>query len=194
MKLIPAVCLFLLMLSVSCKKTGDQPNIPPPVAYTTKPPAPKPLPVITNFSPVSGAVDTIVTINGSHFNADISKDIVKFNGTAAVIKSGTESQLIVAVPSGASTGKITVMVDTGTAVSALDFTMIAGNQWTLLTTFPGTFMQSMTSFQIGTKLYIGIGQANTGNLTEFWEYDISSGVWTQKADYPSMSLPETKGT
>ena len=190
MKLIPAFCIFLLMLSVSCKKSSDQPNTPPPVTDTTKLPAPKPLPVITNFSPVSGAVDTIVTITGAHFNADISKDIVKFNGTTAVIKSGSESQLIVAVPSGASTGKITVMVDTGTAISAQDFTMIAGNQWTLLTTFPGTFMQSMTSFQIGTKLYIGIGQASAGNLTEFWEYDISSGVWTQKADYPAMSLPK----
>ena len=190
MKIIPVICLFLLVLSVSCKKTSDQPNTPPPVTDTTKPVSPKPSPVITNFSPVSGAADTIVTINGAHFNSDISKDIVKFNGTVAVIKSGTESQLIVAVPSGASTGKITVMVDTGTAVSALDFTMIAGNQWTLLTTFPGTFMQSMTSFQIGNKLYIGIGQASSGNLTEFWEYDIPSGVWTQKADYPAMSLPK----
>lgn len=190
MKLIPAVCIFLLMLSVSCKKSTDQPNTPPPITDTTKLPAPKPLPVITNFTPLSGAVDTTVTIVGAHFDPDISKDIVKFNGTTAVIKSGTESQLIVIVPSGASTGKITVIVDTSRVVSAQDFTMVAGNQWTLLTTFPGTFMQSMTSFQIGTKLYIGIGQASTGNLTEFWEYNISSGVWTQKADYPAMSLPK----
>ncbi|MDP9043051.1 MAG: hypothetical protein M3N30_13820 [Bacteroidota bacterium] len=31
MKLIPAFCIFLLMLSVSCKKSNDQPITPPPV-------------------------------------------------------------------------------------------------------------------------------------------------------------------
>jgi len=42
MKLIPAFCIFLLMLSVSCKKSSDQPNIPPPVTDTTKAPVVKP--------------------------------------------------------------------------------------------------------------------------------------------------------
>ena len=37
MKLIPTVCIILLMLSVSCKKSNDQPNSPPSVTDTTKP-------------------------------------------------------------------------------------------------------------------------------------------------------------
>jgi len=41
MKLIPALCIFLLMLSVSCKKSNDQPNTPPSITDTTKPPAVK---------------------------------------------------------------------------------------------------------------------------------------------------------
>jgi hypothetical protein len=41
MKLIPALCIFLLLLSVSCKKSNDQPNTPPPVTDTTKPPVVK---------------------------------------------------------------------------------------------------------------------------------------------------------
>jgi hypothetical protein len=41
MKLIPAVCICLLMLSVSCKKSNDQPNTPPPVTDTTKSPVVK---------------------------------------------------------------------------------------------------------------------------------------------------------
>jgi hypothetical protein len=41
MKLIPAVCILMLMLSVSCKKSNDQPNTPPAVTDTTKPPVVK---------------------------------------------------------------------------------------------------------------------------------------------------------
>ncbi len=37
MKLIPALCIILLMLSISCKKSNDQPNTPPSVTDTTKP-------------------------------------------------------------------------------------------------------------------------------------------------------------
>jgi hypothetical protein len=41
MKLIPAICIFLLMLTASCKKSNDQPNTPPPVTDTTKTPVTK---------------------------------------------------------------------------------------------------------------------------------------------------------
>jgi hypothetical protein len=41
MKLIPAACIFLLMFSVSCKKSNDQPNTPPPVTDTAKIPVVK---------------------------------------------------------------------------------------------------------------------------------------------------------
>jgi hypothetical protein len=41
MKLIPAVCICLLILSVSCKKSNDQPNTPPPATDTAKIPVVK---------------------------------------------------------------------------------------------------------------------------------------------------------
>jgi hypothetical protein len=41
MKLIPAVYIFLLILSVSCKKSNDQPNTPPPATDTAKIPVVK---------------------------------------------------------------------------------------------------------------------------------------------------------
>ena len=182
--MIKKLCVFICAIFLfACSKNNSSSNNNPPG------PTPKPLPVITSFSPVSGAVDTVVTIIGAHFNPDISKDIVKFNGTTAVIKSGTESQLVVTVPSGASTGKISVSVDTSTAVSTQDFTVLTGSKWTLMSDFPGTFMKNMTSFQVGNKLYIGLGQASQGNLPEFWQYDVLSGVWTRKADYPAVPIP-----
>jgi hypothetical protein len=41
MKLIPAVCICLLVLSISCKKSNDQPNTPPPATDTAKIPVVK---------------------------------------------------------------------------------------------------------------------------------------------------------
>jgi hypothetical protein len=42
MKFSFVICISLLMLSVSCKKSIDQPNTPPPVTDTTKPPVVQP--------------------------------------------------------------------------------------------------------------------------------------------------------
>ncbi|HLA57353.1 MAG TPA: kelch repeat-containing protein [Puia sp.] len=174
--------LFAFMLHLfSCSKNNSATD---PV--TVDPPA---LPVITGFSPLAAQVDSIVTITGAHFNPDISKDVIRFNGTIAVVKSGTDAQLIVIVPAGASTGKITVTIDAGTATSGEIFTVLVHDQWTVKSSFPGSFMGKITSFRIGNKLYAGIGQAYTGNLQEFWQYDATTGAWTQKASYPAMSLP-----
>jgi N-acetylneuraminic acid mutarotase len=151
---------------------------------------PASLPVISGFSPLAAPVDSIVTITGAHFNLDITKDIVKFNGTVAIVKSATDAQLIVVVPTGASMGKITVTVGSNTATSGANFTV--SDQWTLKSGFPGSFMGNVSSFGIGNKLYVGMGEgAGTGNLgvwlQEFWQYDAIADVWTQKADYPGVS-------
>jgi hypothetical protein len=81
-------------------------------------------PAITSFSPSSGSVGNTVTINGSNFGATPG---VKFNGIAAAspIVNGAGTQMTVFVPSGATTGKITVEVGAETATSATDFTVIA---------------------------------------------------------------------
>lgn len=83
-------------------------------------------PSITSFSPSSGPVGTSVTINGSNFG---TSPVVKFNGTAAVpAVNGAGTLITTTVPSGATSGKITVEV-TGqsTATSATDFTVSSAN-------------------------------------------------------------------
>ena len=82
-------------------------------------------PSITSFSPSSGLVGDTVTINGSNFGATPG---VKFNGIAAAspVVNGAGTQMAAFVPSGATTGKITVEVaGEATATSATDFTVIA---------------------------------------------------------------------
>lgn len=79
------------------------------------------LPVITSFTPSSGAPGTSVTINGTNLSGVTG---VRFNNTPATgftIVSAT--QVTAVVPAGATTGKIAVTTPDGTAVSAANFTV-----------------------------------------------------------------------
>jgi hypothetical protein len=76
-------------------------------------------PVVTSFSPGSGAVGTTVTLTGSNFGGATG---VSFAGTAAtnfVVTSPTS--ITVTVPLGALAGTISVTTPTGTATSAAGF-------------------------------------------------------------------------
>jgi N-acetylneuraminic acid mutarotase len=142
---------------------------------------------ITGFNPMNGPVDTTVVISGYHFSSDITQDIVIFNGVRAKVKSATSKQLVVTVPPLATTGNITVSVDTSVATSEQVFT-VATNRWSFLTDYPGTAMGDMAFFQIGDNIYMGIGYVNSigGNSGEFWQYNIPSDQWTRKANFPKV--------
>jgi len=75
-------------------------------------------PQITSFSPASGRVGTSVVINGKTFN---SASAVTFNGAAAAFSVNSSTKITATVPSGATTGKISVTTPGGTAGSATDF-------------------------------------------------------------------------
>ncbi|MCI1188057.1 FG-GAP-like repeat-containing protein [Hymenobacter sp. DH14] len=80
---------------------------------------PLPLPVITSFTPTSGAVGTPVVITGTAFAGTTA---VRFNGTNApgfVINSNT--RITVNVPTGATTGAISITTPNGTGTSATAF-------------------------------------------------------------------------
>ena len=82
-----------------------------------------PSPAISSFSPVSGPVGTKVTINGSGYAGTVT---VKFNGTASSSVTLVSSvQLAATVPTGATTGLITVTTAGGTATTGTAFTVLA---------------------------------------------------------------------
>jgi hypothetical protein len=56
--------------------------------------------VVTSFSPAQGPVGTLVTINGSGFNAIADSNVVNFGATHAQVTTATASQLSVIVPVG----------------------------------------------------------------------------------------------
>jgi hypothetical protein len=81
-------------------------------------------PSVTSFSPQSGPVGTTVTITGSNFSPTPASNVVRFNNTSTTVSAASATSLTVIVPTGATTGKITVAVASLTATSNTDFTVV----------------------------------------------------------------------
>jgi hypothetical protein len=79
-------------------------------------------PTVSGFNPTSGSPGTLVTVNGTGFTGATS---VKFNGATASFTPGTDSQLTATVPSGATSGAISVTTSAGTGTSSGSFTVTA---------------------------------------------------------------------
>ena len=71
-------------------------------------------PTISSFSPGSGGPGTMVTITGTNF---ISPNAVRFNGTEATFTTNSTTEIIATVPTGATTGPITVTTSQGAATA-----------------------------------------------------------------------------
>jgi RHS repeat-associated protein len=83
-----------------------------------------PAPQITSLSPTSGVVGTQVTINGSGFGPTSgTNSSANFNGYSAAIVSWSATQIVATVPQGASTGPVTVTVNTVGSNTNQVFTM-----------------------------------------------------------------------
>lgn len=76
------------------------------------------VPCIAKFTPASGQVGAAVTITGLNLGGATA---VKFNGTSATIVSDAAKKVTTTVPSGATTGPISVTTGGGTATSTKSF-------------------------------------------------------------------------
>ncbi len=81
---------------------------------------------IVEFTPNGAPVGATVTIFGTGFSETAGQNTVTFNGTAATVTSSTKTQIVVAVPGGATSGTIGVTTPTGSATSGSAFTVTAG--------------------------------------------------------------------
>lgn len=63
-----------------------------------------------HVSPQVGSVGTKVSLTGDGFSSEIADNQVFFNGVAAIISAATPTEIITCVPSGATTGPITLIV------------------------------------------------------------------------------------
>jgi hypothetical protein len=81
-------------------------------------------PKITGFNPDNGGPGTLVTINGASFGGTSA---VRFNGIPATFTLVSARQVKAVVPSGATTGPITVTTPAGTATSPQPFIVLAAH-------------------------------------------------------------------
>jgi len=107
-------------------------------------------PVITSFSPASGAVGTTVTITGSGFSVAAADNYVWFGAVQATVSAASTTELTVTVPAGTTYQPITVTVNGLTAYSSKPFNV----------TFPSTGVidaatfATKVDFTTNTGLYI----------------------------------------
>lgn len=76
---------------------------------------------ITSFTPTIGTAGTAVRINGTEFDPTPSNDQVKFNITNATVSAATSTTIDTNVPTGATSGRISLTTPIGSAVSNGDF-------------------------------------------------------------------------
>jgi YD repeat-containing protein len=79
---------------------------------------------ITLVAENEGPTGTTVQIFGRGFSTTPSQNTVSFNGTGAVVTDALANRLVVTVPSGATTGTISVTSPSGSAVSPSSFTVV----------------------------------------------------------------------
>lgn len=82
-----------------------------------------PLPGISGFAPTAGVAGVTVIISGNNFDSQPSKNVVRFNGTIAIVSAATPSELVTTIPVGATSGKITVSSHGVTITSVSDFSV-----------------------------------------------------------------------
>src|SRR6266404_789413 len=104
-----------------------------------------PPPVINNISPTAGPIGTVVTINGTNFGPTIGTraSIVLFNGITARPNNWSDTQILVPVPAGATTGNVVVSLS-GVLSNGVKFTVASPPSITNLNPSSGPVGTSVT--------------------------------------------------
>jgi sugar lactone lactonase YvrE len=154
MKTIKALALssiFLGLFATACIKSAIP--IPPP-----PPSGPLGSVSITGISPVSGTAGISDTLTGKGFSSAVALDSVYFNGISARILSASTTQLIVVVPSGVTTGDVTVNVS-GQAATGPLFTV-----GTDTTTYLNDTVYTVSTLVNGLDVPVAVVLDASGNL------------------------------
>jgi DNA-binding beta-propeller fold protein YncE/Leucine-rich repeat (LRR) protein len=84
-----------------------------------------PSPTISFVNPVSGGyIGGTASIVGTNFSTNPANNIVKFNGKTAIVNASTSTQITTIVPSGATTGPVSLTIGTNTITSPGNFIIL----------------------------------------------------------------------
>jgi len=126
---------------------------------------PSTTPTISSFSPTSGPIGAVVTVNGTNLAGATA---VKFNGVAATTFTVVSaSQLTATVPSGATTGKVSVTTPSGTATSSGSFTVTVAGAPTISKFSPSSGRAGTTVTLTGTNFSTATAVRFNGTAATF---------------------------
>jgi hypothetical protein len=78
---------------------------------------------ILGVSPLSGIVGSSIKIKGRNFGKRIQNNVVRFNGILATVTACTDTTVTATVPVGATSGKVSVVVNCAELTDTFDFTV-----------------------------------------------------------------------
>ena len=135
------------------------------------------LPAIGGFTPASGTVGSLVTINGTNLSEITA---LSFNGTAASSFSSNAAgtQVTATVPAGATTGLISLTTPTGTVSSATSFTVLPT---------PCTAPTGITFRQIGSTSVVVLFAPSSGAQSYTVSTTPASTTQTVSTGYAALS-------
>lgn len=108
---------------------------------------------VLTLDPTSGDFGDEIVIEGMAFSSVPAENTVKFNDKQATIVSASSGQLVVKVPVGALTGKVSVSSNGVNGLSSTDFTVKSG-EWVKTGAGITSPQQGSTFFYAGSKGYI----------------------------------------
>jgi YD repeat-containing protein len=137
---------------------------------------------VIGFDPPSGPVGATVRIQGTGFSATPAQNTVTFNGVTATVSAASATQLVVTVPSGATTGTIGVTAPAGSASSATSFTVATSSGAPTITSFTPTIGVPGTSVSVsGTNF-------DTTAANNRLQFNVSPGL-VSSATSTTLSVP-----
>jgi hypothetical protein len=151
--------------------------------FTVTPP-----PNITSITPVSGPIGAVVTINGTNFGPTVGTRVsgVTFNGVSARTTSWSDTQIILPVPVGATTGNVVVSIS-GVVSNGVLFTVTAP---------PAITTVNPTGGPVGTSVTIsgsGFGTSQSTSTITFNGTSATPTGWSDTAIVAPVPTGATTG-
>jgi hypothetical protein len=145
------------------------------------------VPTITSFSPTSGFVGGLVTINGTNLGSPTAFTI---GGTTAIVISNTGTTLVGLVMPGTTTGVVSLTTSAGIATSISNFTIKTipnpyayaqqGGKLVDTSAVSGSSQGCSVSLSADGNTAIVGGNGNNSGVGAAWIYTRSGNIWAQQ--------------